>query len=236
MVKRFQIVEQLSCNPELFVTLFWFDQAFSQHFHKTQGDKDVYISDWVKQSNEIVKRVCFFTMKDTENTNVAENTTRCLETQTCKTTNDAGILSYQIVCSIVPENNFGSALFKIESIWNILPSTPNCDHCSIEVDITVDCTKKMWGVSDMIESLLATEVSATYKMWFEIAKLWNQNLMDSQTQKIQSWELINGTLLQSSVHGMYVELKKGKSTRVLKGTEKLVQIMKCKSEIQIDVK
>lgn len=89
--------------------------------------------------------------------------TKCMETQQCKQifkSENSQLEEFIIESSIVPQNSLG-IIFKIDSRWQIHStlSKLNSPSCHISIEAKVECQKKMWGVTGMIESLLETQVN-----------------------------------------------------------------------------
>lgn len=53
----------------------------------------------------------------------------------------------------------GSALFKLDAKWQIKPVSGKGDkQCDMYIRIDVECTKKIWGVTGMVENMLEKQV------------------------------------------------------------------------------
>ena len=102
---------------------------------------------------------------------------RCLERQICKKGDEKIVID----CSIVPENPLSSSLFKINTIWTLeskngttsnVPNQKQAEKrwCLLKVQNKLECTKKIWGLTSMVENMLETQIRQQVNVWLNIAE------------------------------------------------------------------
>jgi len=162
MPKQFTLEDDYDLSAQEYFVVIFGDPSFKERFHAIKGDRDVLITEWIQQSQLAEQRACFFTMIENEGKAELEST-KCLETQTTTRTTE----EIEVKCSIVPQNPMGSAIFRIDAKWKI--KSTGRDNCNVSVLTEVECTKKIWGVTSVVENLLEKQAKASQMKWFELA-------------------------------------------------------------------
>eukprot|EP01116_Phalansterium_solitarium_P010934 TRINITY_DN26535_c0_g1_i1.p1 TRINITY_DN26535_c0_g1~~TRINITY_DN26535_c0_g1_i1.p1 ORF type:complete len:344 (-),score=58.66 TRINITY_DN26535_c0_g1_i1:19-1050(-) len=169
MVKTVEIRETIPVDLESFWELFLEDSAFQKQYHTFVGNQGVDIIDWIASPGKKEKqRICFFTMVENEGKSELENT-KCTETQTCVYA--TGERELELRCNIRPEK-LGAAIFVIDSVWRVSATElPNGQPGSrVHITVKVECTKKIWGVTGMIENVLEQQTQHAHARWMELAR------------------------------------------------------------------
>eukprot|EP01119_Soliformovum_irregulare_P020270 TRINITY_DN6535_c0_g1_i3.p1 TRINITY_DN6535_c0_g1~~TRINITY_DN6535_c0_g1_i3.p1 ORF type:complete len:256 (-),score=25.94 TRINITY_DN6535_c0_g1_i3:39-806(-) len=177
------------------------------------------------------QRLCFFTMIENEGQGEFDKT-RCLETQTSTV---MPLTTFIVKSSIVPENPMGSALFRIETQWQL---SSIGSSTSIEISSTVECTKKIWGVTGMVEGMLESQVLKSHRLWLDIArkkleKIPQPSSEPSSPASVEPQSSI-GSPESEPMHSHaspsyfddeHLRMRLSTYKRVVTGTEKLAQIL-----------
>jgi len=145
-----------------------------------------------------------------------------------------------IESNVRPENPLGSAIFKIDSKWVIkhhgsVPTNLHGDahsglsqSCKMSIKIFVECTKKIWGVTNMVESILEKQAHASHQQWFELAsEKIQEHIMEIQQSKQQLFEetKFKEETRKKNFKPEYVRLRLSTLKRVVSGTEKLAKML-----------
>jgi len=227
-MKHLILEEVFHISVKLFYSLFFEDASFKEQFHISKGDKDVEITEWIQQSPLDQQRVCFFTM--IENTGKEDvDKTRCLETQRCFLS--PSMEDFRVESSLLPENQMGSALFRIDSKWLIQQSGKEKDTSKVTISVDVECKKKIWGVTGMVEGVLEKQASLSYTKWFEMAK---NRIISLEGSKAKSSDCSSSEEVVTPVAALpivsdssagFVRMRLSTYKRVVSGTEKLAQML-----------
>lgn len=153
MVKKIDFVHKFENSngvdlsaKKIFEALFEHSD-FWKSYHEKINDEHIIVTDWI--SNEKLKqldRMCFYSMIEEKNSNSNSSSTRCIEKQNSRKIDGDDIISVE--STVTPENPTTSSLFSI--VISFLIKTPS----TVEIHANLECKKKIWGVSSMVENML----------------------------------------------------------------------------------
>jgi len=196
------------------------------------------------QNPPISQRVCIFTMIEPVDSNEFERT-RCMERQTLlklnlhpKINNEIEGNCYDdeeilLKTSLIPEHSSGGTFFRIDSLWKII-SARTCGELAIEkgclviVDIEIECSKKIWGVTSIMENYVESQFRSSFDKWFTLAlQKSNSYLEEKLSSSPHGGEVVSDKLEEKPVEdeNEFIRLRMSALKRVVNGTEKLCKML-----------
>lgn len=185
MVRQLSVERDFPVSVREFKQLIYGDQGFKLAFHRSRGDRNVDVCEWID-----CQRVCFYSMVEGGGSG---EVTRVLERERFEwgAVGD-GEERLVVHSSITPENPLGN-VFKIEIEWKIEAHGPR--KCTATAVGSVECTAKAWGLQRVAEGLLQSQSEQSLKQWLEsgakriesfLQEEERESESDNETEKQQS--------------------------------------------------
>eukprot|EP01104_Vermistella_antarctica_P000895 TRINITY_DN10984_c0_g1_i1.p1 TRINITY_DN10984_c0_g1~~TRINITY_DN10984_c0_g1_i1.p1 ORF type:complete len:299 (+),score=62.33 TRINITY_DN10984_c0_g1_i1:319-1215(+) len=163
MGQEFLVEEVYPISFAVFTRLFFGDPSFKKEFHEGRNDEGIIVSDWIQVEPGVTQRLCSYSRVEVNpNDDTDKEVTRCLETQRRFFTDN----KMCIEARLTPESSMGT-IFRIETDWTVTGDGP--DRCNLQIHGEVECTKRMWGVQNVVESMLVAQTAKTYEDWVTLS-------------------------------------------------------------------
>lgn len=163
MVKHFTLQWRFAeVTPREFFNRFFANASYIATLHTEYGDSGVDVSDWIGSDTE-AQRIVFYSKND------GGTATRCIETQRYQLHPDGG---FALKVHVNPENPLGGTAFAIKASWNARGAGESGGGTEIDITVTLECKKRLWGGygNSMVEGLLEKSARAEYDLWLSAAR------------------------------------------------------------------
>lgn len=169
---KLQLKGQLT---DVFRELFLSSQ-FKRSFHERKRDESITISDWIMQAvNEsslfrtkfsfpfvfflkryivVGTRISYFTMVERDSSDNVIDRTKCIEVEKFKFDRDDVAV---VESTMKPDTSVG-ALFVLYFTYTLQQATNDATMTSLSIRVNIDCLKKWFGVTSVVESLIEKQV------------------------------------------------------------------------------